>query len=177
MFIPLAVSASKIILPTVQAGKNRNRIFCYCFLLPTVFMYLHVALLSVQVLPLCLLLFFLIFLFYFVNNIISVSVLTLLPIIIFPMLISFTLAQWVCFLFIVLSFPSLSLCASVHTPCKKCAGFLDKCSVFTYIYIYICMCVLVLCIYCVYISALILINHNTEIKKEQKKIPVRVTGV
>lgn len=39
------------------------------------------------------------------------------------------------------------------------------------------MCVLVLCIYCVYISALILINHNTEIKKEQKKIPVRVTGV
>lgn len=47
MFIPLAVSASKIILRTVQAGKNINRIFCYCFLLPTVFMYLHVALLSV----------------------------------------------------------------------------------------------------------------------------------
>lgn len=140
MFIPLTVSASKIILPTVQAGKNINRIFCYCFLLPTVFMYLHVALLSVQVLPLCLLLFFLIFLFYFVNNIISVSVLTLLPIIVFPMLISFTLAQWVCFLFIVLSFPSLSLCASVHTPCKKGSGFLDKCSVFTYIYTYVCVC-------------------------------------
>lgn len=67
--------------------------------------------------------FFLNFVFYFVNHVVSVSMLTLLPMIVFPMLISFTLAQWVRFLFIVLSFPSLSLCASVHTPFKKVFWF------------------------------------------------------